>query len=180
MLAQKLAYHLEEGLGIEITTHLAVQPDRGASINKVGNLDHMPLFALRISRNTTGIFQIELDFLARLPERQRFGLAATMLFNAACLAQDLPDGRLGTWQVHIGTLEYGVAMDIVEDRFWSRDALQVLRRSHSNLQDALDDGWLGGDGGRWRVPRSRVGVQRHDISRISLAYPPEPLADPGA
>src|SRR5205823_3857749 len=68
MLAQKLGYHLEEGLGIEIATHLAVQPDRGASINKVGNLDHMQLFALGISRDTTGIFQIELDFLARLPE----------------------------------------------------------------------------------------------------------------
>ena len=42
----------------------------------------------------------------------------------------------------------------IQDRFRTRHALQVLRRGRSNLQDALHDGWLGGDGGRRRVPRT--------------------------
>ena len=46
----------------------------------------------------------------------------------------------------------------VQDRFRPRDALQVLGRLDSDLQNALDDGGLGGDGGRWGVPRSRAGV----------------------
>ena len=41
MLAQKLNYRFQQGFGIEIATHLAVQPDRGASIDEVGNLHHM-------------------------------------------------------------------------------------------------------------------------------------------
>ena len=91
MLAEKLGYHLEERLGIEIAAHLAVQPDRGASIDEVGDLDHMLLLATGISGYTTGVFEVELDFLPWLAELKRFGLAATMLFDAARLAQDLPD-----------------------------------------------------------------------------------------
>jgi len=68
MVAQKLGHHLEEGFGIEIATYLAVQPDRSASIDEVSNLDHMLPLALRISRHTAGIFQIELDFLPWLPQ----------------------------------------------------------------------------------------------------------------
>ncbi len=41
MLAEKLGHHLEEHRGIEIAAHLAVQPDRGACIDEVGNLHHM-------------------------------------------------------------------------------------------------------------------------------------------
>ena len=55
-------------------------------------------FPLGISRHEAFIFQIELDFLARLPEFQRLGFAATMLFNAARLAQNLPDRGLGARQ----------------------------------------------------------------------------------
>src|SRR6266849_1566554 len=115
-------------------------------------------FPLRISRHTAGIFQIELDFLARLPEFQRLGLAATMLFNTARLAQNLPDRGLRARQANGGAFERRIAVEVVQDRFRPRDALQVLGRLDSDLQNALDDGGLGGDGGRWGVPRSRAGV----------------------
>ncbi len=51
MLAEKLGHHLEERLGIKIAADLVVQPDRGAGIDEVGNLHHMLLLALWISRH---------------------------------------------------------------------------------------------------------------------------------
>src|SRR5881394_3103794 len=66
-----------------------------------------------------------------------------------------------------------------QNRLWPRDALQVLWRGDADLQDALHNGGLGGDGGRFGVPRSRVGMQSQHISGISLAEPPEPLAYEG-
>ena len=68
MLAQKLYDRFEQGFGIEIATHLAVQPDRCTGIDEVGNLHHMLSLALWISRHTAGIFQIELDLLPRLSQ----------------------------------------------------------------------------------------------------------------
>src|SRR5712692_3920367 len=130
-------------------------------------------------RYTAGIFQIELDFLARLPELQRLGFAATMLFNAARLAQNLPDRGLRARQAHTGAFERRIAVEVVQDRFWPRDALQVLGRLDSDLQNALHDGGLGGDGGWWRVASTRAGTQRRDISGIGLTQPLEPLAHPG-
>ncbi len=70
-------------------------------------------------------------------------------------------------------------MNIVEDGFWPWNALQVLRRLDSDLQNALHDNGLGGNGGRWGVACRRSGVQRQDITGIGLAEPPEPFADPG-
>jgi hypothetical protein len=66
MLAEKPGHHLKECFGIEIAAHLAVQPDRGASIDKIGNLDHMLLLPFWISGHTAGVFEIELDFLSRM------------------------------------------------------------------------------------------------------------------
>ena len=86
VLAEKLDHHLEEGFRIKIAPHLAVQPDGGPCIDEVGNLDDMLPLALRIGRDSAGIFQVELDFLAWLSEFQRPGLAAATLFNTAGLA----------------------------------------------------------------------------------------------
>ncbi len=95
MLAEKLGHHLEERLGIELSPDLSMQPDGGASIDEVGNLDDMRPLALWIGRHVTSIFQVELDFLAWLPQFERLGLAAMALLNTARLAQDLPNsGRL--------------------------------------------------------------------------------------
>ena len=55
ILAQKLGYHLEEGLCIELGPDLSMQPDGGASIDEVGNLDDMLLLPFWISGHTTGI-----------------------------------------------------------------------------------------------------------------------------
>ena len=60
-------------------------------------------------------------------------------------------------------------MEIVEDGFWSWDALQVLWRIGADLRDPLHNGGLGGDGNWWRMAGTRAGVQRHDIVRIDLA-----------
>jgi hypothetical protein len=81
MLAQKLGHGREQGFGIEITLHLPMQPDRGARIHEIGNLHHMLLLAVGISRNTAGIFEIELDLLTRLPRLHRLGFATTILGN---------------------------------------------------------------------------------------------------
>src|SRR5215469_6329287 len=48
MLAQKLGHHLEERLSIELGPDLPMQPDGGACIDEVGNLDHMLALALWI------------------------------------------------------------------------------------------------------------------------------------
>src|SRR5260370_596386 len=180
MLAQKLGHRFQQGFRIEVTPHLTVQPDRGASVDEVGNLHHMLPLAIGISRHTARIFEVELDFLPWLPRFERFGLAPAVLLDAARLAQDLPDRGLRAREAHTSLLEGRVAMHIVQDRFWSWDAPQVLRRYHADLQDALHNGWLGGDGGRGRVPRSRAGVQGQDSVGIGLMDPPEPFAPPGA
>ena len=65
MLAEKLGNHLQESFRIEVGPDLPMQPDRGTSIDKVSNLNHMLPFPLWISRHTTGIFEVELDFLPR-------------------------------------------------------------------------------------------------------------------
>src|SRR6266852_6449287 len=67
----------------------------------------------------------------------------------------------------------------VQDCFWSWDALQVLWRLQTDLQNTLHDDWLGGDGSRWRVACPGTGVQRHDISGIGLVQSLEPFAHPG-
>ena len=86
MLAEKLGDDLEERFGIEIAAHLAVQPDRGAGIDEVGNLHDMLALPFWISGDVTSIFQIELDLLPWLSQFEGPGLAATMLFNTARLA----------------------------------------------------------------------------------------------
>jgi hypothetical protein len=68
MFTQKLGHGFQQDFSIEIATHLAVQPDRGASIDEVGNLHHMLLLALSIGGHTTGVFEIELDFLPWLSQ----------------------------------------------------------------------------------------------------------------
>jgi len=40
-----------------------MQSDRGAGIDEVGDLHHMLPLALRGSLDTTGIFEVELNFL---------------------------------------------------------------------------------------------------------------------
>jgi hypothetical protein len=139
MLTQKLGHHLQQGFGIKLGSDLPVQPDGGPSIDKVGDLHDMLPFALRISRHTAGIFEIELDFLPWLPRFQWFGLAATILFNAAELAQDFPDRRLGAWQAQTGSFERRIAVQIIQNGFWPRDALQVLWGVGTDFKDALHD-----------------------------------------
>jgi hypothetical protein len=68
MLAQKLSHQLSERFGIEIATHLVVQPDRSTSIDEVGDLDHMPPLAFWISGYTAGVFEVELDLLPWPPQ----------------------------------------------------------------------------------------------------------------
>jgi hypothetical protein len=63
MLAQKLDDRFKQGFGIEIATHLTVQPDGGASIDKIGNLHDMLALPFWISGDLTSVLQIELDFL---------------------------------------------------------------------------------------------------------------------
>jgi hypothetical protein len=67
VLAEKLGHHLEDCLSIELGPDLPMQPDGGACIDEVGNLDDMRPLTLWIGRHVTSIFQVELDFLARLP-----------------------------------------------------------------------------------------------------------------
>jgi len=81
-----------------------------------------------------------------------------------------------TWQAHTGLFERRITVQVVQNGLWSRDTLQVLGRGDADLQDALHKGGLGGDGGWWGVPRSRVGMQSQNISVIGLTEPPEPLA----
>jgi hypothetical protein len=78
-------------------------------------------------------------------------------------------------QAHTSVSERRIAVQILQDRFRPWNALQVLRWGNSNLQNALHDGGLRGDGGRWSVPRRRSGMQRHDITGISLAQELSPL-----
>jgi hypothetical protein len=136
--------------------------------------------AFGFSGHEAFIFQVELDFLSRLAQFQQFGLAPMVVCDAAGLAQNLPDGGLPTWQTHTSSCEHRITVEERQEGFWSWDALQILGWLHSHLQDALHDGGLRGDGGRWTVPGRRSGVQRPHISRIGLALPPEPLAHPRA
>jgi hypothetical protein len=142
MLAQKLGYHLQQRFGIKLSSDLPMEPDRGACIHKVGNLDHMLSLAIWISRHEAFIFEIELDFLSWRSRFQRLGFAAANLWDTTRLTQDLPDGRLRAWQAHAGIFERWITMQIIQDRFWSRDAVQVLWRCETDLHDALHDGWL--------------------------------------
>jgi hypothetical protein len=98
--------------------------------------------AVWISGHTTGIFEIELDFLPWMPQFQRLRLAATVLGNTASFLQDLPDRCLRAWQAHVGLCEGWIAMQIIQDGFWPRDAAQVLWRGGADFQDALHNRWL--------------------------------------
>jgi hypothetical protein len=68
MLGEKLGPHLEKSFGSEIAAHFAVQPDRGACIDEVGNLDHLLLLPFWISRHKAFIFEVELNFLPWLSQ----------------------------------------------------------------------------------------------------------------
>jgi len=68
MLTQKLGYHLQESFRIEVGPDLLMQPDGGASVDEVSNLDHVLPLPLGISRHMTSIFEVELDFLPWLPQ----------------------------------------------------------------------------------------------------------------
>jgi len=63
MLAEKLGHGLQKGFGIEITPHLPIQPDRGARVHEIGNLHHMLLLALWISRHEAFILIISFILL---------------------------------------------------------------------------------------------------------------------
>ena len=66
--------------------------------------------ALRISGHTARIFEIELDLLTWLPQLERLGLAATIRFHTASLAQDLPDRCLGARQAQTGVFARGIVV----------------------------------------------------------------------
>lgn len=83
------------------------------------------------------------------------------------------------WEAHTGRFERRITVHGVQERFRPWDTLQVLWRLHTDLQHALHDGGLGGDGDRWRMASTRAGVERHDSVRIGLAQPLEPLAHEG-
>ncbi len=108
------------------TPDLSMQPDRGTGIDKVGDLDHMLSLAFRISRHLTSIFEIKLDFLPRLPRFQWLGLLARIQGNTARLAHNFPNRRLGVWQAQAGIFQSRIAVQGVQDRFWTGDAVQVL------------------------------------------------------
>jgi hypothetical protein len=103
-----------------------------------------------------------------------------MLRDAACLAQHLPDGGLRARQAHPGSFEHRITVDEIENGFWSWNALQVLRRLHADLQNALHHGRLRGDGEWWGAASTGARVQRHDIVRIGPAQELSPLAHPRA
>jgi hypothetical protein len=138
------------------------------------------LLALGISRHEASIFEVELNFLPWLPGLHRLGFATTILGNTPKAAQDLPNRRLGAWQAQTGVGERRITVQVVQDRFWARHALQVLGWSGAHLQDALHDGRLRGDRGRRGLAGTRAGVQRHHILLVGLAQALEPLAHPGA
>ena len=71
----------------------------------------------------TSIFQVELDFLAREPQFERFGFAAMVLLNTTRLAQDLPNGGLRARQAHPSSFELRITVDEIQERFWSWNAL---------------------------------------------------------
>ncbi len=112
MLAEKLGDHFQQGLGIELSPDLPMQPDGGACVHEVGHLHHMLSLPLRISRHTACIFEIELDFLTWLPQLEKLGLATTILGNTARLAQDLPDRCLGARQAQAGVFERGIVVQV--------------------------------------------------------------------
>src|SRR5260370_28662122 len=89
--AEKLGHDFQQGFGIEVRPDLLMQPDRGTSIHKVGDLHHMLSLAIWISGHTTRIFEIELDFLPWMPQFQLLPLAAMVLGHTARPSPDLPD-----------------------------------------------------------------------------------------
>ena len=119
----------------------------------------MLLLAVWIGGHEAFIFEIELDFLPWLWEFQRFGLVATIRLRYSLLAAGFSRWASGSAAGAAGLrLPRRIAVQVVEDRLWPRNALQVLWGSDADFQDALDDGWLGGDGGWWRAACPRTGV----------------------
>jgi hypothetical protein len=113
MFTQQLGHGFHHGFSIEIATYLATHPTRGESRDEVGNLHHMRSLTQSLARHPTSVLELELDFLPWLSQLYRPGLAPTILGNAACLAQNLPDGGLRMRQTRTGLCERWIAVEVV-------------------------------------------------------------------
>jgi hypothetical protein len=125
-----------EHFGIEIATHLAVQPDRGASID--ARWRSPPPVAACPSRKPAHSWHLS-DRTGRASPGYRgskgLGLRRRDSSYAACLAKDLPDGGLLARQAHTSLLEGRVALHIRENRFWDTEhaaSVDEAQKVHAN------------------------------------------------
>ena len=69
---------------------------------------------------------------------------ATWGGDAPMHVQDLPDGARGTGQAQPLSQQILVTMEVIQNRFWTRRALEVLWRMVADRKDALDHGRMQG------------------------------------
>src|SRR5262249_19527703 len=96
MLLQDLSHGISRRLSMELGVGVGSNHDGGAHVDDIQDLDDMLLLALRISRPSRSIFEIDLPGRHRRWTLQRLMLAAQGSSKTTMLLQNFPDGACRT------------------------------------------------------------------------------------
>jgi hypothetical protein len=93
--------------------------------------------------NRTDIFQVNLPTAQRLVPLHGLSLNRSALGNALVLLEDGINGATGTGQGKRSGPQIRTAGQVIQNGFGPGRVLQAFGRVITDLQDALDDEWVG-------------------------------------
>src|SRR5215469_7052014 len=91
ILGQEADYPLQSGLCMKIRPSFGHEPGGGSGIDKIENLHHMLLFAIKIRRHTGRILEIELNLFHGIGTILWSMRAMRCIQDTSELSQDTPD-----------------------------------------------------------------------------------------
>jgi hypothetical protein len=176
VLPQCLGYRKHGRFSGVIITRLRIHQQGSACIYRVEHFHDMLLLALKLSRDSRGIFEV------KLPEREgsrplnRPMATFARGGNLTVLVEDAPNRSRGSWQALGEGPSRLRMMKVVKDGFGTWDALKIAGRVHADLEDAIDDGLA--EPGRRVLASTGVTVEDEGIVRLSSQQPTLPFLDP--
>src|SRR5947209_1167301 len=163
---------LQGCLRVKIRLDLCIQQDRGSGVYEIESFYDMLLLACLCSWNGGNIFEIHLDFFQRQRTLDRFALAALLVSDAVVSLEDFPDRPCRAGQCLAAMLQLRVTRQVIQDCSWSGSALEILRRSIPNGQNAFFHLWIclriGGFASKWLAEHNPCISWRN----FSLAFDP--------
>ena len=128
----------QDGLRRVILARLDQQGSGRAHIEDVQRFDDVLLLPIRVRRHTARILKIQLPAFQRPRAFHRNMLAATAVSDTIMCGQNLPDGACRARQAQPLCQQVLLSVQVVQNRFWTWRALELVGRMVADLQNAVN------------------------------------------